>query len=193
MSDSIASVPEVRRVNSYKRVFGYLVDAILVAFLSLLAGALTHMAFASSLINIVGIFLRDGVTPKGSLGKRLAGLEIESLSEKNVFRRFGISVLRNTPFGLPLLLFTIYPSPDEVEQLLFTLLFLTILAIELWRIRVANGVRFGDILAGDRVVDLKPQESKSRYIWLILGAVMVAALIQIVAAQVFLPFPDSSH
>jgi uncharacterized protein YcbX len=162
------------RVNTWKRVFGYLADAVWIFLLTSLLFALTKSAILSGLVNALAFLSRDALTPRGSPGKYLANLQLEAAAP-GFAGRLAASSLRNLPFGLPLAVFT-FSSEEAVASLVMLL----VAFAELVRLHGNAGRRFGDALAGDRVVDLKPQESGARYaLFAVLTFLLVGFLQQV--------------
>lgn len=171
--------------NVPKRVFGYLIDTFLISMLVLVVVAVTQSPLASSVCNFLGVLLRDAVTPHGSPGKRFAGLRLE-LRKPGLAAQVTNSVLRNLPFGVPLLFACFQTDPSVTEQAVISLALFLVIVVELWKLYRTGGQRYGDLLAGDRVVDPQPQESRWRYAAYAVATVALSFAIQGLATH-FLP------
>lgn len=121
----------------------FVIDALLMALALVLPGSLASYSFAwfggstkaitlvwwaALLVLILGILLRDGL-PRGSWGKRLFGLKIETRSGQRC--SYLRSVVRNLPVLVPVW------NLIEVYLVIFS----------------RSGLRTGDRIAGTRVTE----------------------------------------
>ncbi len=174
------------KVNANKRVYGYLVDSLWIGVLTISATTLARHPLAGSVVNLFAFVLRDAVLPTGSPGKRLAGLRIDGQGH-GWLARVRTSALRNLTLTLPLTFFLLPFEVKSVPSVAASLLAAIIFLVEYVRILRHGGVRVGDQLARDRVVELKPGESAGKYLGL---SVLVAALImgcQLIASLYLYP------
>ena len=96
---SFASAIWIRTLSGVRRIFAFLIDAIIVSLFELLP-------FAGGLIGFLYMLLRDGITDNGSIGKKLLNLQLTTITgHRSTFQE---SIRRNIIFAIPSL-FAIIP------------------------------------------------------------------------------------
>ncbi len=124
-----------------RRIFAFLIDLVIATLFSLVP-----LPVISGLISFLYMLLRDGLTERGSIGKRLLNLQVTTLGGQQL--NYTASIRRNIIFAFPAI-FHVIPLCGWILAHLFGLF---IYVIELLAMNNdPRGQRYGDRWAGTLV------------------------------------------
>lgn len=140
---------DLQKADILERFLAKLIDMLIV-------GALfAFPTFVGVLAGATYILISDGLNGGVSLGKRVIGLKVISL-EKAAPCDFKSSIVRNSVFGVLILVYLLIGWIPYIGKLLTFLLWTAVAAVEMILIYTDDiGARFGDRIAGTMVVSGK--------------------------------------
>lgn len=148
--DDYNELPSLPRTELLERLLAKFIDFLFV-------GALfTFPSFIGPVAAITYIVISDGLKGGQSIGKRIIGLRVISISGASLPCDFKQSIMRNGIFGLLILLYFVIGPIPYIGKLIVALAWVAVVGAEIMMIYSdPAGARFCDRFAGTLVVSAR--------------------------------------
>jgi len=149
--DDYDELPAFPRTELLERLLAKFIDFLFV-------GALfTFPSFIGPVAAITYIVISDGLKGGQSIGKRIIGLRVISMSGANLPCDFKQSIMRNGVFGILIILYFIIGPIPYIGKLMVALAWIAAIGAEIMMVYSdPAGARFCDRFAGTLVVSARP-------------------------------------